>query len=216
MPKSKNMHMAIYTDNTAIFASSWSYKKLLNTYRTTWINLRFTSITGSLFNPTKTQAITFTKKRLTRTDHIKVTEHYIVDSYSQISRSHLKQENNLGLGNNKKNEPSLSCPKKPYRFLLKNSKLKISIKLNHYKVCVRPVITYGYQIWVATAKTYVSKIQNNIEQISLHYLYKTHDTPIRGLHSIREHIRNSMESVYNTKYHYSKIRNTGNYDINNM
>ena len=63
---------------------------------------------------------------------------------------------------------------------------------------------HGYQIWVATAKTYVDKIQKYIEQISLHYLNKIYDTPIRELHHaaniqiIREHIRNS-QSAYNTK-----------------
>ena len=45
--------------------------------------------------------------------------------------------------------------------------------------------------------------------------------PIRKLHhtanvqTIRDHIRNAMESVY-TKQHYPIIRNTGNYDMNNM
>lgn len=37
---------------------------------------------------------------------------YFVDPYSQISRNHSRLENNLDLGNNKKNEPSLFRPKK--------------------------------------------------------------------------------------------------------
>ena len=50
-------------------------------------------------------------------------------------------------------------------------------------------------------------------------LNETRDTPIRELHHARYSeicIRNSMESAYNNKYHDSIIRNTGNYDINNM
>ena len=34
-----------------------------------------------------------------------------------------------------------------------------------------------------------------------------------NIQTIREHIRNLMESAYNTKYHYSIISNTRNYDI---
>lgn len=36
------------------------------------------------------------------------------------------------------------------------------------------------------------------------------------MHAIQKYVRNSMESAYNNKYHDSIIRNTGNYDINNM
>lgn len=170
--------MAIYAENTAIFASSWSYKKA-----TKYIQdyFRFTSITGSLLNPTKIQAITFIKKKLIRTDHIKVTEHYTpwtpTVKYLGII---LDSKITWPLAIAKKTNLAYPTLKKLYPLLSRNSILKIAIKpnLNLYKICIRPIITYGYQIWTAAAKTHINKIQKIQNKFFRIILNKTHTANI--------------------------------------
>ena len=67
----------MYADDTVIFASSWNHEKAikyiqehLDKRQVYFHNWKLTNI------PTKTQAITFTKKRITPTDQ-KKAEHYI-------------------------------------------------------------------------------------------------------------------------------------------
>ena len=112
-------------------------------------------------NSTKTQA-TFTKRGITPTDHIKVADHYIpwtptIKYFGIIVDSKITWTPAIA----KRTNLDYPALKKFYPLLFRNSKLKVTTKFNLYKICIRPIITYRYQIWVAAAKTHINKIQKH-------------------------------------------------------
>ena len=88
-------------------------------------------------------------------------------------------------------------------------------------MCVRPIITYGHQIWAAAAKSHISKIRRIQNKFLRIILDKPYDTPIRVLHeianiqTIQDYIANSLKTAYHTEHQNPLISQTGNY-INNI
>ena len=61
-----------------------------------------------------------------------------------------------------------------YLLIMNSNKLKTNIKLALYKTYIRSIITYGHQVWTATAKSHmnkVQKIQNKFLRIILNKPY---------------------------------------------
>ena len=71
---------------------------------------------------------------------------------------------------------------KLYPLIAKNSSLKRIIKIRLYPMCVRPIITYGHQIWAAAAKSYTNKVQVMQNKFLRIILNRQRRTPIALLH----------------------------------
>ena len=88
-----------------------------------------------------------------------------------------------------------------------------------YKTCIRPIITYGHQIWTAAAEKHINKIQIIQNKFLRIILNKPYFTPIKLLHesakipTIKKFIFDSLKKAYNPEHQNNFIRNTGNYDI---
>ena len=114
---------------------------------------------------------------------------------------------------------SLAISRTPqfYPLISQNSKLKTNIKLSLCKTCIRPIITYGYQIWVAAAKTHINKIQR-MQNKFLRVILKLYVTPIKKLHAtaniptIQEYIQNSLTTAYHPSHYNPLISNTGKHN----
>ena len=62
-------------------------------------------------------------------------------------------------------------------------------------MCVRPVITYGNQIWAAAAKSHISKIQRIQNKFLRIILNKLYDRSICVLHEITN-IQTIQDYIY--------------------
>ena len=111
---------------------------------------------------------------------------------------------------------------KLYPLIAKNSRFKRSIKIQLHLMCVRPIITYGYQIWAGAAKSYINKVQLMQNKFLRIILNRHRRTPIALLHqqanipTIAQYIQNSLTRTYNKNHPNPLIRNAGNYHINDI
>ena len=109
--------------------------------------------------------------------------------------------------------------RKIYPLISKSSKLKKEIKLILYKVCARPVITYGHQVWAAASGTHISITQRTQNKLLRIILNKSYDTLISTLHrlaniqTIQEYIADSVNRAYNHTHHNPLIRGTTTFRI---
>ena len=222
LPTSQNTHTAIYTDGTAIYASSWSPNQTI--YLQNHINtiIDYFKKWKLTVNPDETEAITFNDKRNYTSNHITIegqniprtnTAKYlgvILDSKITWAPAIHKRTNFT--------HPTLI---RLYPLISKNSKLKINIKINLYKTCVRPVITYEHQIWAAAAKNHINKVQKMQNKFLRIILNKPYDTPIKLLHqlanipTIKNFIHNSTDA-YHPNHENHPIRTIGDYQIDKI
>ena len=115
-----------------------------------------------------------------------------------------------------------SALKKVYPLIARNNKLKQDIKITLYKICVRPVLIYGHQIWTAATKTHILKIQRIQNKFLRIILNKPRDTKIDTLHkiakiqTIKQFIKESVFRAYNHDHQNSLISNTGKYNVDEI
>ena len=106
-----------------------------------------------------------------------------------------------------------------YPLIAPNSTLNRRIKIILYKTCIRPIITYGHQVWAAARKTQILKVQRIQNKFLRIILNKTRRTKTDVLHKvadiprIAEYIRESMQRAYNHQHHNPLIAATGDYNI---
>lgn len=99
-----------------------------------------------------------------------------------MSRSHPRLENNLDCGNSKMYKLSLSRPKEALPSTVKKQyTVQNRYQTQLIQICVGPIITYGYQLWPAAAKTHINEILKIQHEFLRIILNKTYDTPIREI-----------------------------------
>ena len=85
------------------------------------------------------------------------------------------------------------------------------------------IITYGHQIWTATAKSHISGIQRIRNKFLRIILNKSYDT--NSIHewyasaiiqTIQEYIVNLLESAHHTGHQNPLISQTEHYNVNNI
>ena len=141
-----NANIAIYADDTAVYASSWSPDKAstyIQGHMDTLIN--YFNNWKLLINPTKTQAKFFPNKRTETPKQIKIATHSIPWSTS-VKYFGVFLDSKITWAHGIDNRAKLAYPSllRLYPFIARNSKLKTTIKITLYKTCIRPIITYGH------------------------------------------------------------------------
>ena len=120
---------------------------------------------------------------------------------------------------------SLAYPafRRLYLLISRNSKLKTNIKLNLCETCIKPIITFGHQIWAVATKTHINKMQRIQNKFLCIILNKrTKLTPITKLHTttgiptIQSYVGNSLIRAYHPNHHNLFINNTRKYDVTNI
>ena len=170
-------------------------------------------------NPRKTQAITFYRKKSQLNNNILV-DGYCVPGEKTVKYFSITLDSRFSWAKAwnkiKPRLPSLDITRL-YPLLAKNRKLKLPIKLLLYMICVRPIITYGYQVWASAAKTYINRAQIVQYKMLRIILDKKRDTPIPLLNqlanipTIKQYIQKTLPRAYNNKHHNPLIRSIGNY-----
>ena len=109
-----------------------------------------------------------------------------------------------------------------YPLIAPNSKLKKDIKITVYKTCVRPIVTYGHQIWATAPRTYILKTQRT-QNIFLRIIFNgprdtktTTSLKLAKILTIKQFIYESVSRTYNHTHTNLLISNTGKYDINEI
>ena len=224
IPTHSNTQLAVYADDTAIYASSWHPSQATKYIQRHIEQLTLYAKNWKLkINPSKTQAITFSRK------HKEITDQVIIDGQKINWTPKVKY---LGLTLDRRmswapaiiERARLGHPalRKLYPLISNKSSLNKELKLLLYKTCARPIILYGHQVWAAAAKTYIEVTQKTQNKFLRIILNKPRDTPIEELHKlaniqkIREYINESVNRTYNNAHDNPLISNTGNYEVRDI
>ena len=148
IPTHSNTQLAVYADDTAIYASSWHPSQA-----TKYIQRHIDQLTESAkncklkINPSKTQAITFSRK------HKGIKEQVIIDGQKidwtpKVKYLGLTLDRRMSWAPAITERARLAHPalRKLYPLISNKSSLKKELKLLLYKTCVRPIILYGHQV----------------------------------------------------------------------
>ena len=219
IPKNANTHLALFADDTAIYASSWKIKQAAH-----YVNLHLHEILEYLdnwklkINADKTVNIYFSTKRIKNPDPILVNGHPVPWA---------KQAKYLGLWLDRsftwlptikdriaKTYGALRCLRP---LIGPHSKLNTNTKLLLYKTCARPILTYGIQIWSTAAPSHrkaVQRLQNKFLKIVLD---KPREYPTIPLHQeanielIQDLINKQLLQLYKPDHANPLISSIGNY-----
>ena len=224
IPLSSRTHLAIYADDTAIYTSSWNpsqatkyLQEHLNDILEYFLNWKLA------VNPAKTQAITFTRKKLDLSKKVKILGHQVPWT-NKVKYLGVTLDSRLAWAPAIEARTRLAYPalRKIYPLISRNSKLRKEIKVTLYKVCIRPVITYGHQVWAAAAKSHIQKTQRVQNKFLRIILNKARGTSINKLHElaniqpIGDYIAQSTSRTYNHLHTNPLISNTGNYNVQEL
>ena len=219
-----NTQLAVYADETAIYASSWNPQQATK-YIQHHLNqiIEYMNNCKLRVNPHITQAITFTRKRISLIDQVEVLGQKI---YWTAKVKHLGPtlEYKLIWAPAIAERARLVHPalRKIYPLISKSSKLKKEIKLILYKVCVRTIITYGHPVWAAASGTHINIIQRTqnkflriILDINMTLPYQ-HCINMANIQTIQEFITDPVNRAYNDSHLNPLIRGTGNCNIQDL
>ena len=224
IPTSQNTHLAIYADDTAIYSSSWNPRQATQ-YIQSYLDhvLDYFQKWKLTVNPQKTQAITFSRKKTEITECIRIQGQQIpwVDKVKYLG---ITLDKKISWAPAIKARVNLAYPalKRLYPLIAPNSKLKTEIKITLYKVCIRPIITYGHQIWAAAPKTHIAKVQRMQNRFLRIILNAPRDTRITTLHrkakipTIPEYIKESITRTYDNTHPNPLISRTGDYNVQSI
>ena len=131
LPIDKNTNIAIYADDTVVYATSWSPDKAstyIQGHMDTLIN--YFNNWKLLINPTKTQAISFPNKRTETPKRIKIAVHSIPWSTS-VKYLGVFLDSKITWAHAIDNRAKLGYPAilRLYTFIARNSKLKTTMKI---------------------------------------------------------------------------------------
>lgn len=160
-----NIHFAQYADDTAIYTSSADPNIIISNLQSNMNTLSSYCAQWDIkLNPSKTQAIFFTRRRATR--FLPGGLHVIVDNTpiqwcKKVKYLGLWFDQKMLLQNHIEHtiEKSQKLTKILYPLLCRNSKLSENNKLLIYKMIIRATITYGSQIWSNAAHTHKKRLQ---------------------------------------------------------
>jgi Reverse transcriptase (RNA-dependent DNA polymerase)/Endonuclease-reverse transcriptase len=164
LPRHPKTKISIFADDTAIFCSSVNIRqatrymqehldKLHNYYEKWKIKI----------NPTKTEAILFTKRRLMDSDSplrmkYNGTDIQVKESVKYLG-IHFQQNFKFNSHVNQVKRKCGLAMKLLFNLIKKDSPLNSDNKLKIYKVFIRPILTYNIQVWNTVCKTQLNKIQ---------------------------------------------------------
>lgn len=141
-------------------------------------------------------------------------------THYQIRRNHSQFQNHMDAITKRAN---LAYPvlHRLIPLISRNSKLKTNLNLNLYKMCVRSIIIYGYQIWASATNTHTNKKSRTSSYTSFwtnHTILplKQYTQQQTNIQTIKEYIQNSLIKSYNNSHPNSFIRNTANYETTNI
>ena len=165
-------------------------------------------------------AITFTRKRTEITIQATIRGHPI-PWVNQVKYLGLILDKKLTWTSAIEARIKLAYPalRRMYPLIAPNSALNRRIKVNLYKICIRPIITYGHQVWAAAGNTQIHKVQKIQNKFLRIILNKTRRTKTDVLHKaadipkITEFIKESMQRAYNHQHHNPLIAAIGDYNI---
>ena len=109
-----------------------------------------------------------------------------------------------------------------YSYIFYKSPLNLSLRLNIYKSCIRPVLTYGTQAWWFTTPTNCSRVQITQNRILRTILHPPKRYSNRALHVdakipfIHDYISTLITSYDISKHINPLARQTGTYDLNKI
>ena len=160
-----DVHFAQYADDTAIYSTSADINVIMNNLQKTIdkLTLYFTKW-GIKINPSKTQAIFFTRKRASRNlpninslqmDGVSVKWLDTVKYLGMILDKRVTYKNHINYSIEKCN----NITKLLYSLIHRKSKLNISNKRLIYLLIIRSVLLYASPVWFESAKTHIKKIQ---------------------------------------------------------
>ena len=224
IPKNANTQLALFADDTAIYASSWKFKQAAH-----YVNLHLHEILEYLdswklkTNTDKTVNIYFSTKNIKNPDPIIINNHPVPWA---------KHSKYLGLWLDRRftwQQTIKDRIAKTYgalRYLRplisSNSKLDTNIKLLLYKTCARPILTYGNQIWSTAAPSHrkaIQRVQNKFLKIILD---KPREYPTIPLHQeanielIQDFINRQLQQLYKPQHANPLISSIGNYNQANI
>lgn len=213
--KFEKIKMALYADDTAIYAHSFSaivaakqlqiHIHLLEKYFNKW------KIT---INAEKTEVIVFSRK-FKNTKIIQPVEIYKQKTQSKTSVKY------LGVNLDKKLtykthisavlRKTYTIIKMLYPLMVKDSAVSKKNKLLIYKMIIRPTITYAPAVWCGTAKTNIIPLQRFQNKCLRLALNKDRYSKIENMHNeaqlitVREYIIEIADKFYNTQLQYNKL-----------
>ena len=162
MPALKNCQMSLYADDTACYTSSTSRNLIINRLQEALLKLaEYFRQWKIKINETKTEAIIFSKKRLTPPTRQLCLNNSRIKWSDRVKYLGLHLDNKLNWKFQveecrRKGFMALSALAPIYR---RKSKLSSKNKLIMYKTLIRPLITYGSPVWSSISDTQFRRIQ---------------------------------------------------------
>jgi hypothetical protein len=164
LPRHPKTKISIFADDTAIYCSSVNIRQAtrymqqhldkLHEYYERW---------KIQINPTKTEAILFTKRRKMDSDSPLPLNYNgtLIQVKNCVKYLGINFQDNLKFNSHltKIKQKCGLAMKLLFHFIKKDSPLNIQNKLKIYKVFIRPILTYNIQIWHTVCKTQFNKIQ---------------------------------------------------------
>lgn len=235
IPVDNNTIMATFADDTAILASSKcvvkAAEKLQNAVDTV---SDWTKKWRIKLNEAKSAHINFTNKKLS---YVQIFINNQAVPYANTAKylgmnldAKLKWKEHI----KKKREELNLKYRKMYWLLGRNSDLSVENKIMLYKQVLRPVWTYGIQLWGCTKKTnteIIQKFQNKVLRgiVNAPWYIRNSDlhrdlqietvTEVVRKHAVshnqrlHSHINSEMESVLNTRGNVRRLRRTKPHEL---
>ena len=228
IPKINSCELALYADDTAIYSSSWQLSALIPRLQS-YINdiLIYLANWKLQINPDKTEAILFTRRKniIASKNKFSIQIHGTpIPWQEQVKylgiQLHHKMLWNVAI--EERIVKTLKVAAHLYPYISYKSPLNLSLRINIYKSCIRPVLTYGTQAWWFTTSTNRERVQTTQNRILRTILHPPLKYTNRALHEdanilyIHEYI-NKLINSYDVNNHSNPLaRQTGTYDKNKI
>lgn len=160
IPLDKNVMMATFADDTAILATDKSVNQTVNNLQTAMNKIHnWTQRWRIKLNETKSTHINFTYKNVVSLQ-IYIDEHAIpITNTAKYLGMTLDVKLKWNEHVKKKKEELMAKYRKLYWLMGRNSELSIHNKIKLYNQILKPIWSYGIQLWGCTKKTNLNIIQ---------------------------------------------------------
>lgn len=213
IPKHTNTNLALFADDTAVYATSGS-KDLLLKQLQNHINILepYYNKWKIKINVNKTELLIFThkdKKYNTKVklfkEELKTTKQAKYLGLTLDTKLHFSYHINTII---RKTNAAISIL---YSLINKNSYVNIKNKILIYKICIRPIMVYAAPLWSSTCKSNYKKLQTIQNRCLRLILSAEKSTKISELHEktniklIKDYIKDLTEDFYYQKLNYPNI-----------
>lgn len=184
MPKTKDVDISLFADDTGLYTSSYKVSAIVNKLNNASKKVaKYLKKWRTSVNRDKTESILFTKRRPELKPEITFEKLKLpwVKNVKYLG-IHLDSKLNFTFHTQKTIEKSTRALLNLYPLINKKSHISTENKLLIYKTIVRPMITYGCQIWSSMCDTNYQKFQisqNKFLRLAGNY---PRYTPIKQMH----------------------------------